>query len=284
MDGAAHLASVIGVEGAQVVDVSQQMGPAALLGTVVVVVGGVEVADQHASKPLAQDFTTTALPRPRRLGGSAESPDVAVVAILPPARFVGMYHWAGADAVHNPSHHAVGPAARCDGWRSRWQPRHTAGWTRAIWPSSRSVARTPRHQYRWRCRQRRRQANLQPEPPALDDLPSALGPTAGQLGSAGGSGVPPVAWASCGRAKPWRRCLRGPGCAGGFRPDFALRPGIRRDARFRLAFQFGNPPLQPLNHPLLFQNGGLQLGDDGDEDSAVGGGEVNFSIHALYMT
>ena len=30
-----------------------------------------------------------------------------------------------------------------------------------------------------------------------------------------------------GRAKPWRRCLRGPCCAGGFRADFALRPGIR---------------------------------------------------------
>jgi hypothetical protein len=26
------------------------------------------------------------------------------------------------------------------------------------------------------------------------------------------------------------------------------------------------------------------LGDAGDEDSAVDGGEVNFSIHALYMT
>ena len=87
------------------------------------------------------------------------------------------------------------------------------------------------------------------------------------------------------RAKPWRRCLRGCCCAGGFRPDFALRPGIRGGTPgLRLAFQFGNPPLQPLNHPLLFQNGGLQLGDDGDEDTAVGGGEVNFSIHALYMT
>ena len=29
------------------------------------------------------------------------------------------------------------------------------------------------------------------------------------------------------RAKPWRRCLRGPSCAGGFRADCALRPGIR---------------------------------------------------------
>ena len=54
--------------------------------------------------------------------------------------------------------------------------------------------------------------------------------------------------------------------------------------RFGLAFQFGNPPLQPLNHPLLFQNGGLQLGDDGDEDIAGGGGQVNFGIHSLYMT
>ena len=57
-----------------------------------------------------------------------------------------------------------------------------------------------------------------------------------------------------------------------------------RAVRFRLALQFGNPPLQPLNHPLLFQNGGLQLGDDGDEEIAVGGGQVTLSIHSLYMT
>ena len=75
-----------------------------------------------------------------------------------------------------------------------------------------------------------------------------------------------------GRAKPWRSLLAG----------LLLRWGL--PARFRLAFQFGNPLLQPLNHPLLFQNGGLQLGDDGDENSAVGGSEVNFSIYALYMT
>ena len=71
----------------------------------------------------------------------------------------------------------------------------------------------------------------------------------------------------------------------GLAARFRLEAGHSgRVARFRLAFQLGNPPLQPLNHPLLFQNGGLQLGDDGDEDSAVGGGEVNFNIHALYMT
>ena len=57
-----------------------------------------------------------------------------------------------------------------------------------------------------------------------------------------------------------------------------------RAVRFRLALQFGNPPLQPLNHPLLFQNGGLQLGNDGDEEIAVGGDQVTLSIHSLYMT
>ncbi len=66
---------------------------------------------------------------------------------------------------------------------------------------------------------------------------------------------------------------------------FRLEAGhSRRAVRLRPAFQFGNPPLQPLNHPLLFQNGGLQLGNDGDEEIAVGGGQVTLSIHSLYMT
>ena len=66
---------------------------------------------------------------------------------------------------------------------------------------------------------------------------------------------------------------------------FRLEAGhSRRAVRLRPAFQFGNPPLQPLNHPLLFQNGGLQLGDDGDAEIAVGGGQVTLSIHSLYMT
>ena len=41
---------VLGVECAQVVDVPQQVGPAALLGAIIMVVGSVEIADQHASK------------------------------------------------------------------------------------------------------------------------------------------------------------------------------------------------------------------------------------------
>ncbi len=45
---------IIGVEGLQVVDVAQQVSPAALLGAVVVVIGGIEVADQHAGEGLVQ--------------------------------------------------------------------------------------------------------------------------------------------------------------------------------------------------------------------------------------
>ena len=68
-----------GVEGLQVVNVSQQMGPAALLGAVVVVVGGVEVAGQHAGKLLAQDLIHHGLAPspPQSLGGRAEGPHVA---------------------------------------------------------------------------------------------------------------------------------------------------------------------------------------------------------------
>ena len=72
--------------------------------------------------------------------------------------------------------------------------------------------------------------------------------------------------------------LAGPLLRWGLPGRFRLEAGhSERVARFRLAFQFGNPPLQPLNHRL-------QLGDDGNQHSAVDGGEVNFSIHALYMT
>ena len=89
-----------------------------------------------------------------------------------------------------------------------------------------------------------------------------------------------------GRAKPWRRCFLGCCCAGGWRPELGLRPGIRGGPP-DLAWpsSFGNPPLQPLNHPLLFQNGGLQLGDDGDEDIAGRwwSGQFRYPL-TLYMT
>ena len=123
----------------------------------------------------------------------------------------------------------------------------------------------------------------------LDDFPSALGPAAGPVGAAIGAVLHHV-------LHPMGRCharageavaslLAGLLLRWGLPGRFRLEAGhSERVARFRLAFQFGNPPLQPLNHPLLFQNGGLQLGDDGDEDIAGGGGQVNFGIHSLYMT
>ena len=87
------------------------------------------------------------------------------------------------------------------------------------------------------------------------------------------------------RAKPWRRCFLGLL----LRWRLAARTGLEaghsgRAARFRLAFQFGNPPLQPYHHHLQLGNDRLLLHDDGDENIATGGGQVNFGIHSLYMT
>ena len=123
----------------------------------------------------------------------------------------------------------------------------------------------------------------------LDDFPGALDPAASQVRPAIGTALHHV-------LHPMGRCHAPAGEAVAsllsgllLRWRLAARTGLEaghsgRAARFRLAFQFGNPPLQPLNHPLLFQNGGLQLGDDGDENIATGGGQVNFGIHSLYMT
>ena len=45
-----------------------------------------------------------------------------------------------------------------------------------------------------------------------------------------------------------------------------------------------NSYLQPYNHHLQFGNDRLLLHDDGDENIATGGGQVNFGIHSLDMT
>ena len=121
----------------------------------------------------------------------------------------------------------------------------------------------------------------------LDDFPSALDPAASQVRPAIGTVLHHV-------LDPMGRCHGRAGEAvasllSELLSGLAARTGLEaghsgRAVRLRLAFQFGNPPLQPLNHPLLFQNGGLQLGDDGDENIAVGGDQVTLSIHSLYMT
>ena len=107
---------IIGVEGALVVDVPQQVGPAALLGAVIMVVGGVAIADQHSGERLAQRFIHHRLaptpPQEVAFGGGAESPHVAVGSALTPAGFVGVDHWAGADAVQDRGHCRLGPLRR----------------------------------------------------------------------------------------------------------------------------------------------------------------------------
>ena len=100
--------AVIGVEALQVVDVPQQVGPAPLFGAVVMVVGGVEIADQHPREPVAEDFIhhrlASATPQEVAVGGRAERPHIAVGAVLPPAGLIGVDHGAAADALHDARH------------------------------------------------------------------------------------------------------------------------------------------------------------------------------------
>ena len=89
----------------------------------------------------------------------------------------------------------------------------------------------------------------------LDDFPSALSPAAGQLGSAVGAALHHMLHLSRGRhataGKAVASLLAGPLLRWGLPARFRLEAGHSgRAARFRLAFQFGNPPLQPLNHRL----------------------------------
>ena len=85
----------------------------ALLGAVVVVVGGVEVADQHPGAGIAQSFIHHFLvPTPAQevTRGGAESPDVTIGSVLAPTGLVGVDHWAGADTVSYFRHRRLAPA------------------------------------------------------------------------------------------------------------------------------------------------------------------------------
>ncbi len=117
VDGVSPLGQpvIIGVECAQVVDVPQQVGPTALLGAVVMVIGGVEVADQHASELIAQDLIhhglAAAPTQEVALGGGAEGPHVAVVSVLAPAGLIGMDHRTASDAFQNARQFSLGLAS-----------------------------------------------------------------------------------------------------------------------------------------------------------------------------
>ena len=123
----------------------------------------------------------------------------------------------------------------------------------------------------------------------LDDFPGALDPAASQVRPAIGTVLHHV-------LHPMGRCHAPAGEAVAsllagllLRWRLAARTGLEaghsgRAVRLRLAFQFGNPPLQPYNHHLQLGIDRLLLHDDGDENIATGGGQVNFGIHSLYMT
>ena len=121
---------VFGVAGSLVVDVPQQVRPAPLLGAIIMMVGSVEIADQYSGESIPQrlvhDCFAPTPPQEVAFGGGAESPHVAVGPALTPAGFVGVDHWAGADAVQGSRPLPVGPAARR--WMAltmapRWPPR-----------------------------------------------------------------------------------------------------------------------------------------------------------------
>ena len=135
VDGASPPAQpvIVGVDGPEVVDVPQQMRPAALLGAVVVMAGGVAVADQRSGKLIAQDFIDDRLASSPSQKvpqvGSAEGPHVAVVPVLPPARLIGVNHRTAADAFQDGGRFSLGLAGRLlrgvhDGAQAEAEPVH----------------------------------------------------------------------------------------------------------------------------------------------------------------
>ena len=94
---------ILRVQRLQLVDVPQQVGPAPLLQSRVVVVGGVEVACQNPAKLLAQRLVHhLSAPAPAQevpLRRCAEGPNVAVDSILPPASLVSVHYRAATDAL-----------------------------------------------------------------------------------------------------------------------------------------------------------------------------------------
>ena len=85
----------------------------------------------------------------------------------------------------------------------------------------------------------------------LDDFPGALDPGTSRVSPAIGTVLHPVDGCHARAGEAVASLLAGPLLRWGLPGRFRLEAGhAERVARFRLAFQFGNPPLQPLNHRL----------------------------------
>ena len=232
-----------------------------------------------------------------------------------------MDHWAGADAVHNPSHRWLGllrglvngahngPHAEAQLMDGAQIPLDAADGQPPLFPQRGDQAdqvdaqalapQCHAVQLCWGYAAASTRwagpgdadllGDLHRNHRQLDDFPSALGPAASPVRPAIGTALHHV-------LHPMGRCHAPAGEAVAsllsgllLRWRLAARTGLEaghsgRAARFRLAFQFGNPPLQPYNHHLQLGNDRLLLHDDGDENIATGGGQVNFGIHSLYMT
>ena len=232
-----------------------------------------------------------------------------------------MDHWAGADAVHNPSHRYLGllrglmngahngPHAEAQPMDGAQIPLDAADRQAPFFPQRGDQAEhvdaqallAQDHAVQFRRRYAAASArwagpgdedmlgDLRRNHRQLDDFPGALYPAASQVRPTIGAVLHHV-------LHPMGRChtLAGEAVASLLsglllRWRLPARTGLeaghsRWAARFGPALQFGNPPLQPLNHCLQLGNDLLLLHDDGDENIATGGGQVNFSIHSLYMT
>ena len=116
----------------------------------------------------------------------------------------------------------------------------------------------------------------------VNDFPSALGPTTGQLSSAVGTlfhhmlhplgGRHPGASKAVSARLVWFLGL------GRFPVSFGLQTRHPLGtAGFGRPFQLGNPFLQPFDDLRLPD-------DDGNQDIPVGGPQVHFPIHSKYMT
>src|SRR5581483_6791031 len=86
----------------ELVDIAQEMHPTALMQALMDVVARVKVAAQHARELLAdQAFDHFPCPRVMIFVVSAlwgaDAPDVAILAIFSPARFIGLHRGAGSD-------------------------------------------------------------------------------------------------------------------------------------------------------------------------------------------
>ena len=116
----------------------------------------------------------------------------------------------------------------------------------------------------------------------VDHLPSALGPASRQVGPAVGTLLHRMLHSVGGRHPASGKAVRS-----GFAwplgtcwlpVRFGLQTGHPAGAAgFGLAFQLGNPLLQPLDDGLLADY-------DANQDISVGGPEIDFSIHPSYMT